>query len=79
MPALQAGTLILNDLEQLSAAGQRRLQQWLVDGNGVTRVISTASAPLFALVQRKAFPDALYYRLNTVCALVARPSGVASP
>ena len=73
VPAVRGGTLILNDLEELSRADQQRLQRWLVESNGTMRVISTASAPLFDLVRQKAFPDILYYRLNTVCVAVARP------
>lgn len=73
VPTVPGGTLILNDLEQLSRADQQRLQQWLADSNGTMRVISTAAAPLFDLVRQKAFPDRLYYRLNTVRVAVARP------
>ena len=37
---------------------------WLDDAVGTVQVIATTSEPLFPLVERGAFLDVLYYRLN---------------
>jgi Sigma-54 interaction domain len=62
----QTGSLILNDVEELSLDEQRQLLEWLEPVGRSVRVISTTSAPLFPRVEAGAFNDTLYYRLNTV-------------
>jgi hypothetical protein len=61
------GTLILRDLQRMSAHEQRRLLDWLPAAVRHVQVVSTVPAPLLPLLQTGAFLDALYYRLNTVC------------
>lgn len=42
------------------------LLDWLSDAVAV-KVISTATASLLPRIERGAFLDSLYYRLNTIC------------
>lgn len=70
LPAAAGGTLILSDADRLSEPDQRGVHEWLLNSNGSTRVVATASPEIFSLVRRKVFRDALYYRLNTVCLTV---------
>jgi hypothetical protein len=61
-PTTSFRTLIVRGIDDL------RLSQCasLTDVNADVQVISTTRAPLFPAVQRGAFPDGLYYRLNVV-------------
>jgi sigma-54-interacting transcriptional regulator len=59
--------MILQDVDALTHADQRRLLDWLDQAAGRTQVVSTTPAPLLPRVQAGAFIDRLYYRLNTVC------------
>jgi hypothetical protein len=61
-PTTSFRTLIVRDVDDL------RLPQddWLTDLSADVQIISTTKAPLFPAVQRGAFPDGLYYRLNVV-------------
>jgi hypothetical protein len=62
-----AKTLILHDVDRLNRAAQQMLLEWLNEPEqGATQIVSTASAPLFPLVQSDRFDCDLYYRLNTV-------------
>ena len=61
------GTLILRDVQRMSAHEQRRLLDWLPAAVRHVQVVSTVPAPLLPLLQTGAFLDALHYRLNTVC------------
>jgi hypothetical protein len=67
--AVMVRTLVLRDVDALGHADQRRLFVWLGDAVAV-KVISTASASLLPGIERGAFLDALYYRLNTICILM---------
>jgi Sigma-54 interaction domain len=58
------GALILQDVDLLSAAEQRRVLAWMSGGSRHTKVVSTTARPLFPLVTRGLFNDGLYYRLN---------------
>jgi hypothetical protein len=71
-PVARAGTMILLAVDALALEDQQRLLEWSEQASGRTRVISTAAAPLFPLVEAGAFIDSLYYRLNTVCVDVTR-------
>ena len=66
-PPSQAGTLILRDVDALSAFDQHRLLKWLDQPNLRTRVISTTTADLRACVDAGAFDSDLFYRLNVAC------------
>jgi hypothetical protein len=56
-------TLVLQDVAALGRLDQQLLHDWLDDGR---QVISTTMHPLFPLVVRGCFDEALYYRLNVV-------------
>jgi hypothetical protein len=72
LPAIAASsTLILTEAGSLSFADQHRLLAWLERSGGATQVITTTSCPLFTLVQRGAFLEALYDHLSVVCLDVA--------
>lgn len=62
-----SGTLVIEDLEQLSRASQRALTAWLnAREHDHTRVISLTVRPLFPLVEADQFDPSLFYRLNTI-------------
>ena len=60
------GTLILRDLETLSAQEQQNLLFWLDDAGEQIQVISLSTTPLFRRVLEGDFLDTLYYRLNVL-------------
>jgi hypothetical protein len=64
LPDEHRGTLIVQEVHRLDDIQQRQLMMWLDDAVGSVQVIATTSAPLFFLVERGAFLDVLYYRLN---------------
>ena len=67
------GSMIIENVGALTADDQRRLFDWLGMALGRTRIVSTAHADLFLLVQTGAFSEALYYRLNVVCVDATSP------
>lgn len=59
-------TLIIRDISKLqSGTDHQVLESWLSSPHRV-QVVCTTSTPLFSLVKTGAFPERLYYRLNTV-------------
>jgi hypothetical protein len=60
------GTLVLHGVDTLDGMDQRRLLEWL-ERQTPPRVIATADPGLVIKVERGAFLDSLYYRLNIVC------------
>jgi len=64
LPSVETGALILKDVSALSLDDQRRLLDWIVRTGSQTQIVSTTDRPLFALVTRGLFDEALYYRLN---------------
>jgi transcriptional regulator of acetoin/glycerol metabolism len=50
----------------LNREEQSALFRWLDESNQRTQVVSTTAQPLFPLVGRGLFDEALYYRLNVV-------------
>lgn len=60
------GTLVVRHADQLTDAEQRRLERSIADQRLGLQIVSTCAPRLFALVQRGAFREGLYYRLNTV-------------
>jgi Sigma-54 interaction domain len=63
----RASTLVLHDVNELTADEQRRMLDWLDQTGSRIRVVSTSRTSLWPLLKAGAFEDALYYRLNTVC------------
>ena len=67
LPAMQRpAMMILHDVGALGVEDQLQLLEWLERDIGRTKVVSTTPAPLMPLVEKGAFNDILYYRLNTV-------------
>jgi hypothetical protein len=64
LPSEETGALVLKDVTALSADDQTRLLDWIVCTGSQTQIVSTTDRPLFALVTRGLFDEALYYRLN---------------
>ena len=68
-PNAQSGTLILREVGALELRDQHRLHRWIErvqSGTRGTQIVSTSQASLLSRVNRGAFLDTLYYRLNTV-------------
>lgn len=66
-PPTTSGTLVLRDVDALSAVDQYRLLKWLDLSAGRTQVISTTGLQLRQEVDAGAFHSGLYYRLNVAC------------
>jgi Sigma-54 interaction domain len=63
----QVATLILDEIDALGEADQRRLLRWIAEReNAGTQIISLTSAPLYSAVVAGRFGADLYYRLNIV-------------
>jgi hypothetical protein len=79
--ALEAGkTLILRDVDKLGRDAQRILFAWMGDPEHAdTQIVSTASGPVFPLVQTHGFDQDLYYRLNTICLAAHLPQAFGIP
>ena len=60
------GTMVIYDVDTLTRLEQHALKQWLRVENPGARIVSSASAPLWPMVEAGAFNDGLYYRLNVV-------------
>jgi hypothetical protein len=60
------GTVVLEDVNRLGVAEQRRLLVWLGEKPPGPRVICTTSVPIVPLIETGAFLASLYYRLNTI-------------
>lgn len=66
-PVHDVGSLIVRDLAALDATEQAELDEWL--NRRLTdrvQILSVTSVPLFPRVERGAFLDVLYYRLNVI-------------
>lgn len=74
-PFEAANTIVLHNVAALSYGCQQMLNDWLCADDDRTQIISTNVAPLFPLVKRRAFLEALYYRLNVVLVDVSTCSG----
>ena len=71
------GALILQDVDRLSAAEQRRVLAWMGGASRHTRIVSTTEQPLFSLVARGLFDATLYYRLNMLLLQASPGDGVS--
>jgi transcriptional regulator of aromatic amino acid metabolism len=63
----------VQEVYRLDDSQQRQLMMWLDDAVGTVQVIATTSEPLFPLVERGAFLDVLYDRLNVLLVAVSTP------
>jgi hypothetical protein len=59
-------TIVVREVTALDAASLEGLRTWLESARRPIQVVTTSSVPLFPLVERRAFPVDLYYRLNTI-------------
>jgi hypothetical protein len=75
LPTDECGSLVLRNVSALDRHGQAALSRWLDTGR---QVISTTAHPLFPLITRGLFDEALYYRLN-VMLLSTDSIGTRSP
>jgi Sigma-54 interaction domain len=71
------GALILQDVDRLSAAEQRRVLAWMDGASRHTRIVSTTEQSLFPFVARGLFDAALYYRLNMLLLQAGPGNGVS--
>jgi len=80
LPPLEAAnTIVLHNAAALSYGCQRMLNDWICADNDRTQVITTNAAPLFPLVERRAFLETLYYRLNVLLVDVSACSAEIDP
>jgi len=61
------GRVFLHDVGHLTRDDQQQLRQWLESELQRAQVVSTSPSPLMLRVAARAFDEALYYRLNTIC------------
>jgi len=66
-PSRRVPTVVIRNVDALTDGEQRELNEWLLLTQGDSRVISTTSQPLFAMLATGEFCSTLYYRLNTIC------------
>jgi Sigma-54 interaction domain len=74
LPALDHGTIVLQNIDGLNQSAQGALLKWLDDHIGQVQIIATVTCDLFALVTAGAFLDGLYYRLNTCVVDLVAPT-----
>jgi hypothetical protein len=77
LPATPSVTLLVRNVAALVPEEQERLHQWLGERSGSVQVIATTPVPLYDLVERRQFLEALYYRLNVVCLEAAAFEGAS--
>jgi transcriptional regulator of acetoin/glycerol metabolism len=63
---VSATSIILHDIDALSANDQARLHAWMTSNDLIPQVVSTSEHSLYELVQRGRFAEDLYYRLNVM-------------
>ena len=66
IPAMIAGTLVIDDVDRLTPVQQERLARWIGGPGTSVQVLALVRTPLFADVEMGRFSASLYYRLNTV-------------
>jgi transcriptional regulator of acetoin/glycerol metabolism len=66
LPPFPGGTLVLDDVAEMTVHQQIELYDWLTTMRGRTQVAAVTSAPLSMLVSEGRFLEGLYYRLNMV-------------
>jgi transcriptional regulator of aromatic amino acid metabolism len=74
LPAVLFRTLIVRDVDCLTATQQRRLGVLLAESAHTVQVVSIARRPPFLLVRNGRFLETLYYRLNVVLFEAGRES-----
>jgi hypothetical protein len=67
LPMAVVGSLLIPALDTATPALQRALGSWLDARARTVQVFATSEIALWSLVERGAFLERLYYRLNQVC------------
>ena len=62
----RTGTVVLEAVSELDRGEQSKMFRWLDDTGDRVQIIGMTTTPLFPLVVRGRFDEALYYRLNSV-------------
>ena len=70
LPHRSVGTLLLHDADRLTREEQEQMFGWISCAPPPVQVVTAASVPLFPLVVRQHFSEALFYRLSQVCLIV---------
>ena len=65
-PMGQCGALVLQNVAAMGRQEQAELLQWFDSSKERKQVVSTSGQPLFPMVGRGLFDEALYYRLNVI-------------
>jgi hypothetical protein len=73
LPPGLSGSLILRDVQRLAALDQQRVTAWMAESARRMQIISTASGPLYPLVERKVLAEALFYSLNVITIALSNP------
>jgi hypothetical protein len=66
LPGDGIGTLVLQDVAELSRSQQVQLYDWLTERAGMTQVVSLTASSLQSRVAAGEFLEGLYYRLNVM-------------
>jgi hypothetical protein len=66
LPSEPVQGLVVRDVERLTRDHQDQLVEWLSGPGCHTRIVATSGAPLYPMVERGEFSDALYYRINMI-------------
>jgi transcriptional regulator of acetoin/glycerol metabolism len=73
LPSRKQGTLLLDDVSELTLSQQIALFDWLSTKPAELQVVSVTERSLLSLVLAGRFLEGLYYRLNTLCVLADSP------
>ena len=65
-PGGECASLVVKNVASLSQKAQVDLLRWLERSDERRQVVSTTEQPLFSLVERGLFDEALYYRLAVI-------------
>ena len=66
VPDLDAGTLVIRDVDGLDSRQQEELARWIAVHSRGVQVLGLTREPLYEQVAAGRFSTSLYYRLNTV-------------
>jgi hypothetical protein len=76
LPTRAVSTVVLQNVTQMPTIEQNMLRAWMANPRHTAQLISTATEPVYPLVQQGRFPAWLYYRLNVVLLQIDNDSPV---